>query len=186
MSDGPYRSLPMRPGWKRVADYADNETIARDEVEAAIESAVEKDWRKDTPRGLISSIREVLGGTTLFREDTLHSIEDLRQTVAGYAMGNALLDHLACAIGGGMTGDTALREAIVHTSVDQSARCTRQIEEHYLRKSTTENSQYVRKRIEEAIQGMDFNSLVGRIVEPVSRRVPSMQKKDGLDDGARL
>lgn len=186
MSDGPHRSLPMRPGWKKVAEYADNENFARDQVRDAVESAVEGDWRKDIPQALVSSIRETLGGTTLFSEDTLRSIEDLRQTVSGSAMGNALLDHLACAVGGGMTGDAALREAVVNTSIDQSARCARQVEEHYLRKSTFENSLDIRQRIEEAIQTAGFDSLANRIVEPVSRRVPAMQKKDGVDDGVQI
>lgn len=29
MSDGPHRSLPMRPGWKKVAEYAGNKLRAR-------------------------------------------------------------------------------------------------------------------------------------------------------------
>jgi hypothetical protein len=186
MSDGPHRSLPMRPGWKKVAEYADNEAFARDEVRDAVVSAVEKDWRKDISGALITSIRDVLGGTTLFSEDTLRSIEDLRQTVSGCAMGNALLDHLACAVGGGMTGDAALREAVVNTSVDQSARCARQVEEHYLRKSTIETSQDVRQRIEEAIKSAGFDSVADRIVEPASRHLPNVKKKDGVDDGVQL
>lgn len=186
MSDGPHRSLEMRRGWKKVAEYADNEAFARDEVRDAVESAVEKDWRKDIPLALISSIRDVLGGTTLFSEDTLRSIEDLRQTVSGSSMGNALLDHLACAVSSGMTGDAALREAVVNTSVDQSARCARQVEEHYLRKSTIENSQDVRQRIEGAIEGADFGSLADRIIAPTSMKAPKVQKKDGVDDGVQL
>ncbi len=186
MSDGPHRSLPMRPGWKKVAEYADNENFAREQVRDAVEAAVEQDWRKDVSRALISSIREVLGGTTLFSEDTHRSIEDLRQTVSGSAMGNALLDHLACAISGGMTGDAALREAVVNTSIDQSARCARQVEEHYLRKSTVDNTQDVRHRIEEAIQCTGFFSLADGIIEPVSRHVPAVQKEDGVDDGVLI
>lgn len=42
MSDGPHRSLPMRPGWKKVAEYAANKT-SRDQVRDAVEAAVEKD-----------------------------------------------------------------------------------------------------------------------------------------------
>ena len=186
MSDGPHRSLPMRPGWKKGAEYADNENFAREQVRDAVEAAVEKDWRKHISPALVSKIREVLGGTTLFSEDTSRSVEDLRQMVSGCAMGNTLLDHLACAIDGGMTGDAALREAVVNTSVDQSARCARQVEEHYLRKSTIENSQDVRQRIEEAIQSTGFDSLADRIVEPVSRHVPTVEKKDGVDDGVQI
>ena len=186
MSDGPHRSLTMRPGWKKVAEYADNKNFACDQVRDAVEATVEKDWRKDVSRALVSSIREVLGGMTLFSEYTLPSIEELRKTVSGSAMGNALLDHLAYAVAAGTTGDAALREAVVNTSVDQSARCARSVEEHYLRKSTVENSQDVRQRIEEAIKKADFNSLADRIVEPVSRHVPTVEKKDGVDDGVEI
>lgn len=43
MSDVPHRSLPMRPGWKKVAEYADNKNCACDQVRDAVEAAVEKD-----------------------------------------------------------------------------------------------------------------------------------------------
>lgn len=71
------------------------QNFARDQMRDAVEAAVEKDWRKDVSRALVSSIREVLGGTTLFSEYTLRSIEDLRQTVSGSAMGNEWENFMA-------------------------------------------------------------------------------------------
>lgn len=35
MSDGPHRSLPMRPDWKKLAEYADNKNFVRDPVRDA-------------------------------------------------------------------------------------------------------------------------------------------------------
>lgn len=186
MSDGPHRSLPMRPAWKKVAEYADNEAFAAEDVCDAVVDAVEKDWRKDISAGLVASIRDVLGGTTLFSEDTIQSLEDLRQTTSGSAMGNALLDHLTCAIGEGRSGQAALEEAMTNTSIDQSARCARQVEEHYLRKSSIENTQSVRQRVEEAIQSADFRSLAGQILDPELKSVRRIKKHDGLDDGVKL
>ena len=122
MSDGPHRSLPMRPGWKKVAEFADNEAFAAEDVCEAVVEAVEKDWRKDVSPGFLASIRDVLSGTTLFSEDTIRSLEDLRQTTSGSVLGNTLLDHLTCAVSEGKSGDAALQEAMTNTSIDQSAR----------------------------------------------------------------
>ena len=115
MSDGPHRSLPMRPGWKKVAEYAGNETFTSDDVCDAIDAAIEQDWRKDISPDFIGSIQDVLGGATLFSEDSIQALEDLRQSVAGCAMGNALLDHVVFAVSDGKSGDAALQEAVTRT-----------------------------------------------------------------------
>ena len=44
MSDGPHRSLPMRPDWRKFAEYANNKNFARDQVRDAVVAAVEKDF----------------------------------------------------------------------------------------------------------------------------------------------
>jgi hypothetical protein len=43
MSDGPHRSLPMRLGWKRVAECGDNRAFVSEEVSEAIVPALEQD-----------------------------------------------------------------------------------------------------------------------------------------------
>ena len=53
MSDGPHRSLPMRPRWKKVAEYAGNEAFPLEDICDAIVVAVEWDWRKDVSPGLV-------------------------------------------------------------------------------------------------------------------------------------
>ena len=187
MSDGPHRSLPMRPGWKKVAEYAANEAFATNEICDVIVAAFEQDCRKDIPASLVSCIQDVLGGATLFSEDNVWALEDLRPSVAGCAMSNALLDHVIYAVGDGKSGDAALQEAIHRTATDWSARCARQVEEHYLREASTENAKNVRSRIEDAIQQASFSACVGRLLDSGSSK-PSQQivKRDGLDDGAPL
>jgi hypothetical protein len=186
MSDGPHKSLPMRRGWKKVAEYAGNVTFASNEVCDAIVTAIEQDWRKDISLGLVGSIQDVLGGATLFSEDRIQALEDLRQSVAGGAMGHVLLDHVLYAVSDGKSGDTAFQEAVTRTAIDWSARRARQVEEHYLRKSSTENATIVRSRIEEAVQKASFTALASRLLDAASRPVPRLVKHDGLDDGVPL
>ena len=186
MSDGPHRSLPMRPAWKRIAECAANEAFAAKDVCDAVVDAVEKDCRKDISAGLVASIRDVLGRKTLFSEDTIQSLEDLRQTTSGSAVGGTLVDFVIRAIGEGRSGRSALQEAMINTLIDQSARCARQVEEHYLRKSSIENTQSFRQRVKEAIRSADFRSLADQILDAETKSIRRIKKQDGLDDGVKL
>jgi hypothetical protein len=186
MSDGPHRSLPMPLGWKKVAEYAGNETFASNDVRDALVTAIEQDWRKNISPGLIGSIQDVIGGATLFSEDRIQTLEDLRQSVAGCAMGHVLLDHMVYAVSEGKSGDTAFQEAVTRTATDWSARCARQVEEHYLRKSSTENATNVRSRIDEAMQKAPFTALPSHLLNIESRPSLRLVKHDGLDDGVPL
>ena len=185
MSDGPHKSLPMRPGWKKVAEYASKEAFTSNDVCDAIIAAIEQDYHKDISPDFVASIQDVIGSDTLFSGDSIHALEDLRQSVAGCAMGNALLDHVIFVVSDGKSGDAALQEAVTRTLTDWAARCARQVEEHYLRKSGTENAQNVRSRMEAAIQNAPFTALANRLLDPVSRPA-RLVKHDGLDDGVRL
>ena len=42
MSDGPFKSLPMSPRWKKVAEFADNSAASRNDIFLAVESGMEK------------------------------------------------------------------------------------------------------------------------------------------------
>jgi hypothetical protein len=184
--DGPHKSLPMRRSWKKVAEYASNETFASNDIRDAIETAIERDWRKDISPGFVGSIQDVLRGDTLFREDNIQKLEDLRQSVAGCTMGHVLLDHVVYAVSEGKLGDTILQEAVTRTATDWSARCVRQVEEHYLRKSSTENATHVCSRIEEAMQKAPYTALTSHLLDTASRPTPRLRKHDGLDDGVPL
>ncbi len=186
MSDGPHRSLPMSRGWRKVAEYAGNETFASNDVRDALVTAIEQDWRKNISPGLIGSMQDVLGGATLFSEDRIQTLEDLRQSVAGCAMGHVLIDHMVYAVSEGKSGETALQEAVICTATDWSARCARQVEEHYLRKSSTENAANVRSRIEEAMQKAPFTAMVSRLLNAESGPALRLVKHDGLDDEVPL
>jgi hypothetical protein len=176
----------MRPGWKTVAEYASKEAFTPNEVRDAIIAAIEQDCRKDIAPNVVASIRDVIGSGSLFSGDSTHALEDLRQSVAGSAMGNALLDHVIFVVSDGKSGDAALQEAAHRTFIDWSARHARQIEEHYRRESSIKKAQNVRSRMEEAIQKAPFAEPANRLLNPVSKSAMRLEKHDRLDDGVRL
>ena len=57
MSDGPHRSLPLRPGWKRTAERADTPAYEATEVTRAASRALEDDWRAEVPDAGCDSAR---------------------------------------------------------------------------------------------------------------------------------
>jgi hypothetical protein len=176
----------MRRGWKKVAEYATNEAFALEDVSDTIVVAAAQDYRKDIPPDFVGRIQDVLRGATLFSEDTLRALEDLRPSVAGSTMGNRLLDHVAYAVSDGKSGGAALQEAVAYTLTDWSAGCARQVEEHYLRKSSAASAMNVRSRIEEGIQQAQFTALAGRLLDAESTPALRLAKHDGLDDGVPL
>ena len=184
--DGPHRSLPMRPRWKKVAEYADNVSFTPEEVGDAIVVAVEQDCRMEVSSGLIDRIRDVLGGAQLFSEDTVGQLENLKQVTGGYPLSGVLLDFVIQATINGKSGEAALHEGMTNALTDRAARCARQVEEHYFRESSLPRSQNVRNGIEEGIRGSDFNRLANHLLNPGSQPAPRRTKQDRLDDGVKL
>lgn len=114
MSDGPHRSLNMRPGWKKAAEFADYDAFAPEDVSRAVASAFTQDWRTDVPDAVAACISEVLGGQqdSLFRDQKIMQLEALRPMVAGHGLAQVLLDcALQQALGGAVGPDAAVQAA---------------------------------------------------------------------------
>ncbi len=62
MSDGPHRSLPLRPHWKTLARRAAKAAHSPDEVAEALPFAL----KRELLQAPLNQIREVLNGSTLF------------------------------------------------------------------------------------------------------------------------
>ena len=184
MSDGPHKSLPMPPGWKKVAERASKEAYTSNEVREAIDVAIAQDYHKDISH-FIASIQDVIGSDSLFSGDRIPVLEDLRQFVAGCAMGEALLNHVIFVVSDGKSGNASLQEAVSRTFTDWAARRARQVEEHYRRQSGAEKAQNVRSRMEAAIQNTPFTVLANRLLDPVSKPA-RLVKRDKLEDGVQL
>ncbi len=133
MSDGPHRSLPMRLGWKKVAACGDNRAFAPEEVSECVVPALEADCREEISPTFLDSFNALYD--TLFRvnpESELESLSDL----AGSGLERRVLENAKRLAAQGETGPDAPVKAVTNTLMDHAARCSKQVEEHWLREST--------------------------------------------------
>lgn len=180
MSDGPHRSLPMRPHWKRVAERADNPNFTPAQVNDALLPTLGEECRIELSSDFIDSFVGAYG--TLFNHDIENQLEGLRSE-AGIGLGRTVLDYALQFAANGETGPNAATKALAAAIVDRGMRCARQIEEHYCRESHEPRALNVRRRIEQAL-ATGIDGLARQILKLQPRslgRTP--RKQQGLDDG---
>jgi hypothetical protein len=189
MSDGPYKSLPMSKGWKRLARCAENENFDSVDTCAAANNALEGTWQKEVPTAILKGVREVFfePASDLFNDARLKRIEETAGEAAGYGLARQLTAHASSVLTEGLSGEVGLLEAIKRAVFDYAARARRQMEEHYCRTASARLTQQVRQRISQAIGAADFEGLARRWAG-LDKRVKrgAMPKHAGLDDGVAL
>jgi len=185
MSDGPHRSLPMRRGWKKVAECGANHAFAPEEVSQRIAPALEEDCRHELAPGFIESMHGLYG--SLFRNQIESELEGLRDQ-AGSGIGRVILDRAIQLAAEGETGPDAPLKAVTDALMDRGQRCSRQVEEHYLRESSGRKARDVRSRIDEGVSqaAPAVEALARKILKIESGWSTRPQKQDGLDDGVRF
>lgn len=188
MSDGPHRSLPMPPGWKRVAERAANAAFSSDEISKAIIPALVRDCRAEMSTELIEGVRTLWEDqeASLFKDDVRPRLESLRGA-AGCGIGRTLLENVIQLTPQGAIEFDTLAKAMTAALIDHAARGARQIEEHYCRKSTAPRAQNTRGRIEQSIAVSPIEALARQVLKleaPGPAR--STLRQQGLDDGVRL
>ena len=186
MSDGPHRSLPMRPKWKRVAESADNTAFGADEICNALVPALEEDCRSEVSADFLDGLRRFCTDqeTLLFKKEALPALESLRD-LSGSGMGRVVLEHAIQAAATGSVGIDIAEKAMNHALRDRGARCARQVEEHYCRESSVPRANQVRGRIEKAIGDADIAGITRRVLNPGTGRA-TVEKRAGLEDGVKL
>lgn len=188
MSDGPHRSLPMRRGWKMVAERADKAAFESAEVCAAIVYALEDDCRSEMPQEFVRGLRNVCADQEgrLFKQDVVPCLETLREE-AGSGFGRVVLEHAIREAASGSTGMTIAEKAVNLALIDRAARCSRQVEEHYCRESSMPRANKVRGRIEQAIGAADVAGVARKFLNPEAKKATAQSlRREGLDDGVRL
>jgi hypothetical protein len=188
MSDGPHRSLPMRRGWKRVAEWADNQAFKPEQINNAIIPALEEDCRGEISTEFLSSFLAACRNQegSLFKKELGPELEAL-SSAAGYGLGRMVLEYAKQLSGRGNTGLDIAEKAVTHALSDRAERGARQVEEHYCRKSFEKRAIKVRQRIEEAIRDADVERLARQTINPKNgESVRPPLKRQGLDDGVKL
>lgn len=179
----------MNRGWKRLAERADQEAYAPGEVRDALPAALEQDWEAEVPAAVLAQVRNVLGDQqpSLMGDDRLDRLEALRTAAAGFAFCGVVLDCAAQAVSEGYCGDDAMKKAATDALVDRAARCARQVEEHYLRKSNGRRAVHVRERIEDSVNRSALNVIAGQLLGLSASTVDfEIKQKSGVDDGVEL
>lgn len=188
MSDGPHRSLPMRRGWKRVAEYADNLTFQSEEINGAVIHALEQDCHEELSPEYMVSLRAVfrVSENLLFERDVQSELEALRGQ-AGSGVGNTILEHAVQKSATCRPTPNTLVEILTDALTDRVARGARQVEEHYLRESKQPRANTVRARIERSSNRSAIEGLARQILNPDGdgSSLPTL-KRQGLDDGVML
>jgi hypothetical protein len=189
MSDGPHRSLRMRPGWKRLAERADNAAYGPEEVGNALIPALEEDCYAELPPEFIAQLGNACGeqDASLFKEDLAAQLEQLRG-VAGTGIGLVILEYAIQLSERGEPASQAAMKATAAALLDRAARGNRQVEEHYCRKSNQPRALNVRARIEQGIATArpEIDKLAGQVLNFETGPSPRLPKFSGLDDGVRF
>lgn len=188
MSDGPHRSLPMRPGWKRVAEFSDNMAFSSGEIAKAVVPALVQDLRHEVKPVVLDEAYRLFRRheSSLFKDSLPEQLQHLRRN-AGSGLEKSLLDHAMVVAERGISGRDGFAEAVKNTLVERAARGARQVEEHYCRKSAALRGQQVRERIERAIHDANLGEVSHRILNFDGTSVENrLSKQSGLDDGVQL
>lgn len=186
MSDGPHRSLPMRPAWRRVAERGDKRAFSAEEISQALSPALEQDCRDDMSPEFLSGIRRVVEEPSLFKDDVAARLDALRPH-AGSGIGRVVLDNVGLLAAAEADGFAVVQEAVKAALMDRANRGARQAEEHYLRESSAPRANNLRGRLEEGIGCTDFDAVAARVLNVDPKRPPSAPlKQKGLDDGVSL
>lgn len=182
MSDGPWKSLPLRPHWKEVAKRAENSVFTLEERREAMETALKKE-ADELP--LKPVFRTVGGHGGLF--GLAKTVDALRQDHPGSKSVQTFLTYLTNQEADSSSG----REIVVSAVADMLDECLldngRSTEEHYLRRDPI-LWERVEPRLEAVRELIDTRALARRLVSDSgsSRSAHHPPKRSGLDEGPQL
>lgn len=187
MSDGPHRSLPRRRHWKALAERAAKEAYPVNEVGEALVHALKKEFL-EAPLADICQILDGKGQASLFSDNRIDTLEELRETCRGSAAGNTLIDCAIDAVNAGMTGKPACIIVLKEALAGYSFSVNRSIEEHYLREVGSRDANFIRDRLGAAYQQCNFDSIAGEMLSGWGgmSTAKSLPRSIGIDAGPPL
>lgn len=189
MSDGPYKSLPMKPRWRHAAKCAYTEAFSQDEIVESVIRASHADWRAEVRQALVTSVSAVvapLGQQALFADLVLSDLTALRRGCAS-PLEASFIRNAIDAVSTGRFGGDVVQFAAEEALCDRLLCNYRQVEEHVRRDSSIRNAEIVRGRFETAHGQIDLHGLARaalRTGEPLTRRTRA--RFTDLDAGVPL
>lgn len=184
MSDGPHRSLPMRPWWKQAALRADKSAFDVNECAAALEVALARELTAELRPAFVKGLKDAHEEPGLFAATESIHLQKLKPETP---LERRVMDNLAVLSAEEAVDVNSFVSAVANAIRNEAPRFNRQIEEHYLRKSGLGHSRRERARLDDATTRADIEGLALRLLRPDrSRTAPALRKKTGLDDGVSL
>jgi hypothetical protein len=186
MSDGPHRSLPMRPWWRRVAARGDNCNFSPDEVSQALVPALERECLAELRPNFLEGLRSLLSEPTLF-SPILSPQAEILDGQARTGLERLVLDNIAVLSPEDAADFNYVQRGLENALRGHAQSYSRQIEEHWQRKASGARTQRIRTRLEDALGTTDFSGVAQRVLRPAGQRSStSVPQKTGLDDGVNL
>ncbi|WP_199089759.1 hypothetical protein [Bosea sp. ASV33] len=185
MSDGPHRSLPLRPHWKTLARRAAKAAHSPDEVAEALPFAL----KRELLQAPLKAIREIMCGDTLFPSMRIEQLEALRAKYPGVAPANLAIDCAVAAVSNGIMGEEGAQAAVSAALADTMHSALRATEEHYQREASPRSSSYVRQRLDAARQKVNCGALARELLSgntPPKQRAVTLPTRKGVDEGPPL
>lgn len=179
----------MRRHWKQLAKSASNAASDGRETTETLTGALQGDWRAEVPEGFVGRLRNIIADRQgdLFGESAIRHLEALRGGTADSPLAGAVLDCVSQALHEGYRGEEALAKAAGDALLERACGVGRQMEEHWLRESSTRSATFVRNRIDGAIAAANISDLAKRCIGCADAAAPrGPTKKTGIDDGVSL
>ena len=180
MSDGPHRSLPMRPWWKQVALRADKSAFSVPDCVDALAVALEREFAEE-------GLQDAHAEPGLFSPaESLH-FQKLA-TEAATPLECRVLDNIAALSADELSEVDGLLTAVTNACRNEVPRFNKQIEEHFRRASGQSRARRERERLDEATARADVEGLARKLLRPSGPHTAPVlkKKKTGLDEGVSL
>ena len=188
MSDGPYKSLPMKRSWRRAAKCAYKEAFSQNEIIDSVARAAHADWRAEVRPALVASVIAVVAPQeqTLFPDQIAADLIKLRRTCCS-PLAASFVHNVIDALATGRIGGDAVQFAAEEALSDRLLCSYRQVEEHVRRNDSSGNADFVRNRFEAAHDQIDKPVLARAALktgQPLARR--NRAESAGIDAGVPL
>lgn len=187
MSDGPHRSLPMRPAWRGLAARADNSNHTREEVADALTRAVRSDFRNEVSPAHIGALRRIFdrdANSLGMPEIALTQLREAAPLASGSVFGQKLQEWATIAAREGRLTRDAFHEAVGSAALESTYAGIRQTSEHYVRRSTERRAMKVEGRMRDAAAQLSSSALGASLLAPVGPK--RSLRRAGLDDGVPI
>ncbi|WP_417845839.1 hypothetical protein [Thalassospira povalilytica] len=186
MSDGPHRSLKLRPHWKKFAEKAASQAYSFEEVEEELKRAIDKDW-KNAGLDALEDFFKVKDQGSLFGDDRIERAQYLIDTAEGSAIALIAVECAIEAIADGKHGTDAYNLVVENVGDEFFLKQSRSIQEHWQRKAKVSEAKSMSNRLQKLRSEFHY-SRISKDRTPLSGASINRRaaRRTGLDEGPSL